>query len=136
MTFFSVFQNQTEFVKIRWYNYNSLNSHIYLCVKTILKVPFMMSNVHHCYRTVAVILFFILVTIKLQILPVCKLAEVQKYRIIFEQSLSLQKLIWKLPGMCQILKSFPKSILYCYTFVLVKMAEQRAELRTMNIYHI
>ena len=31
MTFFNVFQNQTEFVKIRCYNYNSLNSQVTKC---------------------------------------------------------------------------------------------------------
>ena len=32
------------------------------------------------------------------------------------------------------LESFPQSVLYFYTFVLVKVAEQRAELRTIHIY--
>ena len=36
----------------------------------------------------------------------------------------------------QILESFLKSNLYFFTFVLVKMAEQRAELITINIIPI
>ena len=31
MTFLDVYQSQTEFVKIRWYNYNSLNSQVTKC---------------------------------------------------------------------------------------------------------
>ena len=31
MTFLSVYQSWTEFVKIRWYNYNSLNSQVTKC---------------------------------------------------------------------------------------------------------
>ena len=36
----------------------------------------------------------------------------------------------------QTLESFPKSILYFYTFVLVRIAELREELRTITIYPI
>jgi hypothetical protein len=37
MTFLSVYQSYAEFVKIRWYNYNSLNSQVAKC--DVLQIP-------------------------------------------------------------------------------------------------
>ena len=44
ITFLNVYQSWTEFVKIRWYNYNSLNSQVIKChvleIKKKIKILF------------------------------------------------------------------------------------------------